>query len=89
VAERRKERAAKEVAMAAKTFRLIGFDEGGVRQGQGKLNLRLVCFIEGGGKLAVWGSVGSCGNIDTVQHAGMPCDVECDCLDPEAWAATR
>lgn len=67
-------------------FKLIGLDEGGVRQSEGNRNLRLVCLIEGGGKLAVWGSVGSRENIDRVKAAGMPCDVECDCIPPEPWA---
>lgn len=71
----------------AKTFKLIGLDESGVQQGRGNMNPRLVCLIEGGGKLAIWGSVGSRENIDTVQCAGMPCDVECDCISlPEQWA---
>jgi len=68
------------------TFKLIGLDEGGVRQSSEKPNLRLVCLIEGGGKLAVWGSIGSCENINNVQAAGMPCEVECDCIPPELWA---
>ena len=72
--------------MVTKTFKLIGLDEGGVRQSQGKNTVRLVCLIEGGGKLAIWGSIGSVQNINTVQTAGMPCNVECDCIEPEAWA---
>ena len=46
----------------------------------------VVCLIEGGGKLAVWGSIGSCENINNVQAAGMPCEVECDCIPPKEWA---
>jgi len=68
------------------TFKLIGFDEAGVRQSSEEENLRLVCLIEGGGKLAVWGSIGSCENIDNVLAAGMPCEVECDCILPKQWA---
>jgi hypothetical protein len=68
------------------TFKLIGFDEGGAQQSRGKNNLRLVCLIEGGGKLAIWGSIGSMENINAVQASGMPCDVECGCIKPEAWA---
>jgi hypothetical protein len=67
-------------------FRLIGFDEGGVRQSQGNATLRLVCQIEGDGKLAIWGSVGARQNIDRVLNAGMPCEIECDCIPPEEWA---
>jgi hypothetical protein len=67
------------------TFKLIGLDEGEVRQS--KDNLRLVCLIEGGGKLAVWGSIGSCQNINNVQAVRMPCEVECDCIPAkEPWA---
>jgi hypothetical protein len=68
-------------------FKLIGFDEGGVRQSREGENLRLVCLIEGGGKLAVWGSIGSSENINNVQAAGMPCEVECECIAPEQWAS--
>ena len=63
--------------MASQTFKLIELDEGGVR---GKDNLRLVCLIEGGGKLAIWGSIRDQRNINIVQSAGMPCDIECDCI---------
>jgi hypothetical protein len=77
----------KGIVMAMKTFRLIGFDEGGVKKGGEKNNLRLVCLIEGGGKLAIWGSATSRVNIDLVQQAGMPCNVECDCIPPQEWAA--
>jgi hypothetical protein len=68
------------------TFKLIGFDERGIQRSRQNPNLRLVCLIEGGGKLAVWGEVGSRENIDKVQAAGMPCEVECDCIPPEQWA---
>jgi hypothetical protein len=67
------------------TFKLIGLDEGGVQGSEA--HLRLVCRIEGDGKLAVWGSTGSRENINNVLAAGMPCEVECDCkpaLEPQA-----
>ena len=67
-------------------FRLTGLDEGGVRQSREKDNLRLVCLLEGGGKLAIWGRPDSRQNIDRVRTASMPCDVECECVDPESWA---
>jgi hypothetical protein len=67
-------------------LKLIGFDEGGVRQSSEEENLRLVCLIDGGGKLAIWGSIGSCENINNVQAAGMPCEVECDSIPPKQWA---
>jgi len=72
--------------METKTFRLIGFEEGGVQRSRDNPNLRLVCLIEGGGKLAVWGRVGSRKNIDRVQTAGMPCKIECECIQPGKWA---
>ena len=73
--------------MATMTFKLIGLDEGGVQGSLDNPNLRLVCHIEGGGKLAIWGMVGSRENIDKVLNAGMPCEVECDCIPPAAWAS--
>ena len=74
------------VAMEMLKFRLTGLDEGGVRQSRENDNLRLVCLVEGGGKLAIWGRHDSRQNIDRVRKAGMPCDVECGCIDPESWA---
>ena len=70
--------------MAIQTLDLVDLDEGGVRQSKG--NLRLVCLINRGGKLAIWGSGTTRQNIDTVYRAGMPCTVECDCIPPESWA---
>lgn len=67
-------------------LRLIRLDEGGVKKGRESSNLRLVCLIEGGGKVALWGSTGSQGNIDRVLAVGMPCEIECDCIAPGAWA---
>ena len=40
--------------MAIQTLNLVGFDESGIKQSNG--NLRLVCLINRGGKLAIWGS---------------------------------
>ncbi len=65
---------------------LVGLDETGVKQSHGKPNLRLVCLIEGGGKLAVWGSPNSRKNIDTILKHGMPCSVDCTPIQPEQWA---
>jgi hypothetical protein len=64
-------------------FRLIGFDEGGVKQTQKAT--RLVCLIEGGGKLAIWGGLFDHPNIDAVLAAGIPCSVECEYREPEEW----
>jgi hypothetical protein len=66
--------------MARGTFRLSGFDEGGVRGTPD--NLRLVCVLEGGGKLAIWGKDGASENIDKVVRAGLPCNIECEFRPP-------
>ena len=63
-------------------FRLAGFDQGGVRGPAS--NLRLVCFIDGGGKLAVWGRQGASGNIDRVLSSGPRCSVDCEFREPSA-----
>ena len=68
-------------------FRLITFDEGGVN-GTPE-NLRLVCRIQGGGKLAIWGKAGSRRNIDAVLSAGLPCTVECEWREPNPIQAQR
>lgn len=68
-------------------FKILGIDEGGVKQSQG--NLRIVCRIDGGGKLAVWGIVDSPENIEKLRGATMPCEIECDCVAPQAWAVTH
>ena len=69
------------------TFTIIGFDEDGVRENEGKL--RLVCTIEDGGKLALWGREQDRHNIDTVLNAGLPCTIECEYSEPAAWASTK
>jgi hypothetical protein len=65
-------------------FRLIRLDElGGVqRNSEG---LRLVCLMESGGKLAIWGSDEDSRNIDLVLKKGMPCTVECEYIEPPEW----
>jgi hypothetical protein len=70
--------------MAIKAFNVTEIEQGGVHESKG--NLRLVCLIEGGGKLAVWGSAATRKNIDTVQCATMPCNIECDWIPPSDWA---
>lgn len=73
--------------METRTFRLLGLDEGGVRKsGNNNENWRLVCITRDDGKLAIWGDDSSHQNIDTVQAAGMPCEVECECIAPQDWA---
>lgn len=70
--------------MTTGTFTLMAFDEGGEKVGPSG-QLRLVCRIEGGGKLAIWGSAGQRQNIDAVLRTGLPCTVECEFSDPSAW----
>jgi len=70
-----------------RTFRLVGLDEGGVQE-TSKAK-RLVCAIKPEGKVAIWGSAKSHGNIDAVLKKGIPCTVECDCIDPAEWAKAK
>ena len=66
--------------MSRGTFHIIGFDEGGVRGTPD--NQRLVCVLDGGAKLAIWGSEESCENIVKVARAGLPCTIECEYREP-------
>lgn len=59
------------------TFTLIAFDEQPHVRAGPTGQLRLVCRLKGGGKIAIWGSEGSRRNIDAVRAAGLPCIVEC------------
>jgi len=76
--------------VAKKTFHLVRYDEGGAK-GEPS-NRRLVCVIESGGKLAIWGQeapAGNMRNINAVLDAGIPCTIECECREPEKWAAQQ
>lgn len=73
--------------LARGVFRIIGFDEGGVRGTPS--NRRLVCLLDGGRKLAVWGRDGARKNIDEILGAGTPCTVECEFRQPDALFAER
>ncbi len=71
--------------MSEYLFYLVGFDEEGERESaQGAK--RSVCNLEGGGKLAIWGSERSRTNVAAVLAAGLPCVVRCACVEPESWA---
>ena len=70
----------KKTDNSLETFRLVGLDEGGVRGAPD--HRRLVCNIDGGGKLVIWSREGSRHNIDAVLRAGMPCSVECEWIPP-------
>lgn len=70
------------------TFRLVDVDKsGGI--GETERAKRLVCLIEGGGKLAIWGSEANTANIDAVVKAGFPCEVCCDWRTPVDWGTTK
>lgn len=71
----------------ADTFRLVGYDEGGVRGAPGRR--RLVCNVEGGGKIAIWGREGTRDNIDAVLAAGLPCSIECEHRSPSPRMARK
>jgi len=61
-------------------FTIVGFDEGGVRGTPD--NLRLVCLLAEGGKLAIWGAAGNSNNIDRVTEHGIPCTISCEYRKP-------
>ena len=68
-------------------FRLIGLDEGGVKGSHE--NLRLVCLVKGGVKLAVWDKPSARRNIDAVLSAGLPCTIECEWREPNPIQAEK
>jgi hypothetical protein len=68
----------------AKTvFTLIGRDEEWSRDRPG--NRRLVCFVEGGGKLAVMGTEDERDNMKAVEAAGFPVTIACERSEPKEW----
>jgi hypothetical protein len=69
------------------TFRIVALDEGGVRGTPD--NRRLVCVLDHGGKLAIWGRDGARENIDKVLSAGLPCSVECEYRPPNEIQAEK
>ena len=70
------------------TFHLISFDERGPQESD-EGRRRLVCKIEGGGKLAIWGSGANTVNIDAVLEAGVPCIIGCEWEPPADWAVAK
>lgn len=69
--------------MKRRTFRITGFDEGGVRGSAD--NLRLVCLTKSEGKaakVALWGKRESRRNIDAVLDAGPHCSFVADWVEP-------
>jgi hypothetical protein len=68
-------------------FVLLGVDPG---SGEGKpANRRLVCLIQGGGILAIWGRDGNTSHIDAVVAHGFPCTISCDWRDVPDWASEK
>jgi hypothetical protein len=65
------------------TFRLVSRDDEWSRDRPG--NRRLVCFVEGGGKLAVMGTEDERANMAAVEAAGFPCVVVCTRSEPKEW----
>jgi len=63
------------------TFRLVAYDEGGVRGSSD--HCRLVCVTDVGEKLVIWGDEGkNMENINGVIDAGLPCSVDCEYREP-------
>jgi hypothetical protein len=54
---------------------------------------RLVCKIDGGGKLAVWGRDGNTANVAQVRQwiddHGFPLTISCVWTEPEEWASKK
>ena len=69
------------------TFKLIRYDEGGIRGSPERL--RLVCNTESGHLIAIWGSESSTRNIDLVRDAGLPCTIECEFRPPNPVHAEK
>ena len=70
-------------------LRLVGWDEGGVKENPADGTLRLVCRLADGGKVALWGTQDSRDNIDWVRSAGPRCEIECDSVTPASWTANE
>ena len=68
-------------------LRLTGIDPGS--QEDSPSHRRLVCLIEDGGKLAIWGRDHNTKNIDAVRAAGFPCVVSAVWRAPEPWAVKQ
>ena len=68
-------------------FRLVSFDEGGLRGSPE--NLRLVCNTAVHQKVAIWGSADNRRNIDQVLASGLPCTVRCEFRAPSDVHASR
>ena len=75
--------------MSQGRFHLVGLDESGGKHEGVKGDIRLVCQIDGGGKLAIWGSIRNTRNIDLVMGASFPCVISCLWREPSSWARER
>jgi hypothetical protein len=68
-------------------LRLIGRDEQWSSDRPG--NRRLICHIDGGGKLAIMGTEADRGNIEAVNAVGFPCTVVALTSEPKEWQQRR
>ena len=73
--------------VGTETFRITALDEGGVMGTPD--HLRLVCRLEGGGKVVLWGGEVSRLNIDAVLSAGVPCTIESEYRPPKPDLAEK
>ena len=67
------------------TFKIVGFDQGGRRDSVGESNnVRLVCLTPTGQKVVAWGTEGkNTQNIEKIESAGLPCEIECEYRPPD------
>jgi hypothetical protein len=69
--------------MAKGCFRIVDYEEGGPVKSRDSANVRLVCLTDANERLVIWGEEGSDRrNIDRVLVAGLPCQIECDYIEP-------
>lgn len=69
--------------MAKGRFRIVNYEEGSPVKSQDSANIRLVCLTDRNEKLVVWGEHNKDRrNIDRVLQSGLPCEIECDWIEP-------
>ena len=73
--------------MMTQTFMITKYEEGGPQETENAV--RLVCRTETNEIVAIWGSAGNRGNIDTMIAAGLPCEIECETRALADWARGR
>lgn len=72
-------------------FRIIEYEEGRpMASREDPLGrIRLVCLTGSNEKLVFWGKKSNTANIEKVQRAGLPCEVECEYHEPQEWAKSQ